>query len=328
MQSRQIKRREFITLLGGAVAWPLAARAQVSSKRPLVAILFGTTPEASSRLKGGFLQGMREFGYVEGRNFELAERYADGRLDRFAPMAEELVRLKPEVIVTASVGANVAVKQATAAIPIVSAALVDPIGEGWVASHARPGGQMTGMLWNVDTLPGKQLSLAIEVVPGATRIGMLVNRGTSAAQRDAEAAAAASRVKLVPIEADKPEHLEPAVEALTRERVDLVLIIGEPLFFSERKRIVALMAAARLPALYAWREIVEAGGLMSYGIDLPESFRRSAFFVDRILKGTKPGDLPVELPTKFELVINLSTAKALGLTITREFQLLADEVIE
>jgi putative tryptophan/tyrosine transport system substrate-binding protein len=155
-----------------------------------------------------------------------------------------------------------------------------------------------------------------------------VNRGTSALHRDAETAAAALRVKLVPIEASEPEHLEPAVEALTRERVDLVLVIGGPLFFSERKRIVALMAAARLPVLYAWRETVEAGGLMSYGINLRESFRRSAFFVDKILKGTKPGDLPVELPTKFELVINLNTAKALGLTITREFQLLADEVIE
>ena len=184
------------------------------------------------------------------------------------------------------------------------------------------------MLWNVDTLPGKQLRLAVEVVPDATRIGMLVNRGILAVQRDAEAATAAARVKLVPIEADTPEHLEPAVEALTRERVDLVLIIGGPLFFSERKRIVALMAAARLPALYAWREIVEAGGLMSYGIDLPESFRRSAFFVDRILKGTKPGDLPVELPTKFELVLNLGTAKALRLDIPPMLLARADEVIE
>jgi putative ABC transport system substrate-binding protein len=324
-----VNRRAFISLLGGVATWPLSARAQqASTKRPIIAMLSGSSAEVHARYKSGFLQGMREFGYVEGQNFELAVRYAGGLDDRLLPLTEELVRLKPDVIVVGSTAAIRAVKQATATISVATASVVDPIGQGFAASYARPGGQVTGLLWNVDSLPGKQLSFAREIVPRASRVGMLIAGGLSALQREAETAAAALNVELVPVDAQRPADLDAAFETWTRARVDLALMLGGPLIITEHKRIVALAAATHLPALYAWREIVEAGGLMSYGIDLRESFRRMAFYVDRILRGTKPGDLPLELPTKFELVINLKTAKELGLTVSREFQLIADEVIE
>jgi putative ABC transport system substrate-binding protein len=242
----------FITLLGGAAAWPLAARAQqASTKRPIIAMLSGSNAEVHARYKSGFLQGMREFGYVEGQNFELAVRYAEGLDDRNLSLAAELVRLKPDVIVVGSTVAIHAVKQATATIPIASASMVDPIGQGFAASYARPGGQVTGLLWNVDSLPGKQLSFAREVVPRASRVGVLIAGGLSTLQREAETAAAALNVELVPVDARRPADLDAAFETWTRARVDLALMLGGPLIITEHKRIVALAAARHLPALYA-----------------------------------------------------------------------------
>jgi putative tryptophan/tyrosine transport system substrate-binding protein len=327
-----MKRRDFITLVGGAaVAWPLAVRAQNPAGRPLIAVLATGSLASASRLVNGFPQRMRELGYVEGKNVAIAYRYADGDLARFPILAEELVRLKPDVIVVSNPAAAFAVKHETVTIPIVAATLTDPVGLGLVASHARPGGQVTGILSNLEGLPGKMLKLLRELVPGAARLGVLVNVGDpvdAIQRRDAEDAAAALPVKLVPAEARQPADLDTAFELLQREHVDAVSVLRNGMFLNERRRIAALAAAARLPAIYSFREHVEDGGLISYGINLRESWRRAAFYVDKILKGEKPGDLPVELPTKVELIINLKTAKALGLTIPQSLLLRADEVIE
>jgi putative tryptophan/tyrosine transport system substrate-binding protein len=222
-------------------------------------------------------------------------------------------------------------RQATAAIPIVALNITDPVAFGLVASHARPGGNVTGILATLDTLPEKQLALAAEIVGGTAKIGMLIDAGFQAHaihRRGAEAAAAALTIQIVPVEVKLPDDLDTAFQFLARERVDSVLVLQDPMFLTERRRIAMLALSARLPTMFGFREHVEAGGLMSYGIELRANYRRAAEYVDKILKGTKPADLPVELPTKFELVINLKTAKALGLTVPTSMQQLADEVIE
>jgi putative ABC transport system substrate-binding protein len=234
------------------------------------------------------------------------------------------------VIVTAG-SAVATIKRSTATIPIVGVALTDLEGFGFVTSIAHPGGQVTGIIYTVDSLPGKQLQLALEVLPGASKIGLLLNVGNPYAslyRRNAEAAVASFARKLVPIEVRVPDDLDAAFQAWVRERVDLGLVFQDSLFLSERRRIAALATAARLPTMFGFREHVEDGGLMSYGIDLRESFRNGAIYVDKILKGATPGDLPLELPTKLELVINLKTAKSLGLTIPFAVLIRADEVIE
>jgi putative ABC transport system substrate-binding protein len=274
---------------------------------------------------------MRDLGYVEGRDFDLAERYADGQLERLPVIADELVRLNPSLFVTGSMPAAFAAKQASKTIAIVVVSLVDPVGLGLAASEARPAGRVTGTLISIDGLPGKQLALATEVLPGATRFGLLVNpgnQGHAVLQRGAEAAAAALARSLVSVEATSPNDLDRAFQAFVRERVELVMVLNDPVFNRENRRIAVLAAAKQLPTMYALREYVEAGGMMSYGVSLSANWRRAAYYVDRILKGTKPGDLPMELPTKLELVINLSTAKAIGLTIPEQLLLRADEVIE
>jgi putative ABC transport system substrate-binding protein len=222
-------------------------------------------------------------------------------------------------------------RQATAAIPIISAAVTDPVAFGLVASHARPGGNVTGILATLDSLPEKQLALAVEVIHDARKMGLLIQTGfrAHAVQRQgAEAAAAALAITVVPVEARLPGDVDAAFQSFVRERVDGVLVLQAPLFLTERQRIAALATAAKLPTMFGFREHAEAGGLMSYGVDLRANWRRAAEFVDKILKGTNPGDLPVELPTKFELVVNLKTAKALGLTVPQSILARADEVIE
>ena len=324
------KRREFITLLGGAAAaWPLAAWGQ--PKRPLIAVLVVSAASSVSPRINGFRQALQELGYVEGRELDIAPRYGDGLQARLPALAEELVKLRPSVFVTGSVPATVAAKGASATVPIVCVSLIDPVSLGLAASEARPGGQVTGMLATIDGLPGKQLALVREAMPGAARIGTLINPGNPAhpiLRDDAEAAAAKLGLTLVPGQVREPNDLDGAFHLLARERVDMVLSFSDPMFGREAQRIAVLAAVARLPTMHMFREYVEAGGLMSYGVSLGGNWRRAAFYVDKILKGTKAGDIPVELPTKFELVINLKTAKALGLDVPPTLLARADEVIE
>ena len=332
MQFNELRRREFLTLLGGVVAWPLAALAQQgNAPRPLVACLFGGSKASVRRNFDGFLQGMRELGYVEGQNWVFEARYADGDQARSPRLAEELVRLKPEVIAVGTMAGVLGFKKLTDTIPIVSPVLVDPVGFGLAASHARPGGNVTGLLLTVEDLPSKQLALAVEMVPGTRKIGLLMNPGnpTHAGRRDAlEGAATTLGIELIALQARVPDHLHAAFETLARHAVTMVLALDDTLFFSERKRIALLAATARLPTMFGLRQNVEDGGLMSYGVELHESWRRTAAFVDKILKGARAGDLPIEFPTKLELVINLTTAKVLGLDVPPTLLARADEVIE
>jgi putative ABC transport system substrate-binding protein len=326
-----MRRREFMFVGGAAIAWPRAAFSQVSGRQPRVAVLTAASSENASNYVNAFQQGMRELGYVDGQNVDIVYRYADGDLKRLPGLALELVRLVPEALICGNTPATFAIKQATATIPIVNTALTDPIGLGFVTSYARPGGQVTGILGSVDSLIGKQLELVLEVLPRAKRIGMLQNVSNPASavhQRDAEAAAAALAIALVRIEVRSSVDLDTAFQRLMQERVEIALVNPDPLFISERKRIAALAAEARLPAMYPYRDHVDDGGLMSYGVNLSENYRRAAVLVDKILKGVRPGDLPVETPAKVELVINLKVASALRLTIPPSLLERADELIE
>jgi putative tryptophan/tyrosine transport system substrate-binding protein len=328
-----MRRREFITLTGGAAAaaWPLAARAQTLRQRPLVGLLQVQSLTGSARYTSEFLRGMSELGYIEGRDIDFERRYADGDLKRLPALANELVKLKPDVILTSTSAAALAFTQVTQSIPIVATALVDPVGFGLAASEARPGGQVTGILISLDPLPGKQLALALEVVPGAAKVGVLLNalNPTTAVYRAGiEAAAATLSIKLVSVEVRGSDDLDAAFQEFVREKVELVFVAQDSLLLTERARLATLATAARLPTMYGLREHVEAGGLICYGINVAENFRRAARFVDKILKGAKAGNLPIELPVRLELLVNLKTAKSIGLVISESFLVRADEVIE
>jgi putative ABC transport system substrate-binding protein len=330
-----LKRRAFITLLGGAAtslcAWPFVAFAQAPVRRPRIAFLGGSTSAGAAKLTGAFIEGMRALGYVEGRDFEMDYRWADGYMDRLPVLAEELVRLKTDVIVTANIQATVALKEATKTIPIVGLLLDDPVGLGLIKSDARPGSNVTGLLSNLPGLPAKQLELARDVIAGATRIGLLVNPSNVSdlsQRKEMETVGAAMAFTFIPVEARTPENLHEVFPALARERADVVIVLRDPLFFGQRRTLAAGALAARLPTIHAFREAVDDGGLISYGINFSQNFRRAADYVVKILKGAKPGDLPVEFPTKLELVINLPTAKALGLIVPPALLARADEVIE
>jgi putative ABC transport system substrate-binding protein len=330
-----MRRREFITLLGGTAAssmvWPLAARAQVSTKRPLIAWLSLGAQPATSVFVDAFLQGMRELGYVEGRNFDIMYRFADGYIERLPALAEELVRLHPNVILAPASGPAVAAKRATATITIVTPALADAVHLGLVASDARPRGNVTGITPYVAGLPAKQMELAREVVPGAARIGVLANLTDPKAPaqwQELEAAGRELGVNVVAADVRTPDDLDSAFEALARHRIDVMIVLQTSMLLSERRRIAALAATTRLPAIYGYREHIDDGGLISYGVDLRACFRRGAFYVHKILNGVAPGDLPVEFPTKLELVVNLKAAKSLGLEIPPMLLGRADEVIE
>ena len=317
-------RRDFIALLGGAAAWPLAARAQ---ERPFIAWLSGGARGASVGFIDAFLQGMRELGYVESRNFDVVYRYADGYAERLPALAEELVRLKPKVILAAATGQAVAAKNATATIPIVTPALADAVHLGLIASEAR----VTGITPYVSGLPAKQLELAREIVPGARRIGVLndINDPKGPPQwEELQAAGRLLEVSVTATEVRSPDDLVKAIQGLREQRPDAVIVLQTSMLLSERQKIAALAAAMRLPMIYGYREHVVDGGLISYGVDLRDCFRRSAVYVDKILKGAAPGDLPVEFPTKLELVVNFKTAKALGIEVPPTLLARADEVIE
>ena len=323
-------RREFITLLGGAAAaWPLAANAQQPAKLPTIGYLGESTPSFDSHRVGAFVQRLRELGWIEGRTVTIEYRWSEGRSERYPEIAAEFVRLKVDVIVTTGGGVPAA-KQATSAIPIVFPVAGDPVGGGYVATLARPGGNITGLSLQQTDVASKRVELLRDAVPGLRRMAILVNAGNvnavlelgevQAAARTLGLAAATSEIR-------RAEDIVSAFEAL-KGRADAVYVVAEPLVFSNRARIHTLAMAARLPAIYNSREYVEMGGLMSYGPSFPDLYRRAGDLVDKILRGAKPGNLPVEQPTKFDLVINLTTAKALGLTIPESFLLRADEVIE
>jgi ABC-type uncharacterized transport system substrate-binding protein len=326
----RIGRQRFVAALGGAaVTWPLAARAQPSGKLPTIGFLGSTTPSDASQWTAAFVQRLRELGWVDGRTVAIEYRWAEGRSERFAKIAAEFVGLKVDVIVTAGI-AVIATKQATSVIPIVFTIANDPVGSGLVASLARPGGNVTGLSNQAADADSKRLELLREGVPGLRQLAILANAGYSAGvleMREVEAAAHTFGLEVTTLEIRRAEDIAPAIEGL-KGRAEALYVVGDPLVGTYRVRISTLALAARLPTIYGAREFVQAGGLMSYGANFPDMFRRTGDFVDKILRGAKPADIPVEQPTKFDLVVNLKTAKALGLKIPEAFLLRADEVIE
>jgi putative ABC transport system substrate-binding protein len=324
-------RREFVALLGGAaVAWPLTARAQQARKVPTVGFLGQSTPLGESERAAAFAQRLRELGWVEGRTIAIEYRWAAGRNERLAEIAAEFVQLKMDVIVAGGTPPVLAAMQATSIIPIVFASAGDPVGTGLVASLARPGGNVTGLSVLAVDLAGKRLDLLREVVSGFGRLAIMGNVGNPIILNElAELQAAAGRLGLQVdrLEIQRPQDIAPALEAV-KGRADAVYVCQDLLTVGNRMRINTLALGARLPVMHASREHIEAAGLMSYGPNFLDLYRRAGDYVDKILRGAKPGDLPVEQPTKFDLVINLTTARALGLTIPESLLARADEVIE
>jgi putative ABC transport system substrate-binding protein len=327
-----VKRRAFITLLGSAAAaWPLAARAQQpTGKLPTIGFLGSGTPATWSQWNAAFVQRLRELGWIEGRTIAIEMRWAEARPERYGEIAAEFVRLKVDVIVTSGIAVPAA-KQATSVIPIVFTVSTDPVGVGLVASLARPGGNVTGLSLQSRDLAGKRLELLREILPGLRRLAIIGNAGSPSLTLEigeVQDAARTLSLDVAAFEIWRSEDVAPAFAAL-KERAEALYVCGsDPLVVANRLRINTLAAAARLPTMHSGREYVEAAGLMSYGPNFPDLFRRAADFVDKILRGAKPGDIPVEQPTKFDLVVNLTTAKALGLVIPESFLLRADEVIE
>jgi ABC-type uncharacterized transport system substrate-binding protein len=325
-----LKRREFITLLGGAAAaWPRAARAQQRGRLPTIGFLGSSTPAAWAPWTAAFLLRLRELGWIEGRTIAIEYRWAEGRNERGAEIAAEFARLKVDVIVTTGSSA-LAVKEAISTVPVVFALLADPIGSGYIASLARPGGNATGLsIQSLDTA-AKRLELLREVVPGLRRLAILArldNPSNVVEVGEVEAAARTLRLDVTTLNARRAEDITPAIEAL-KGRADALHVVSDPLLLANGLRINTLALGARLPTTYSYREAVEVGGLMTYGPNYPDLWRRAAELVDKILRGTKPSDLPVEQPTKFHLVVNLITARALGLEVPPTLLARADEVIE
>ena len=312
------------------MAWQQNARTQ-QSQPPLIAILQAGSAAATTAYQEAFRAGMRERGYVEGRSIRFEYRFADGVLDRLPSLAAELVRLNPAVIVSAPVPANLAARDSTSTIPIVMASGADPVGFGLVKSLSSPGGNVTGLTNFAEELASKQLDLMREMLPRLARVAALVNVDNPLhvpQWRETQAAAARAAIELVPFDFRSVDQLEAAFAVFVKAKADALLVPPDVTFLTHRRRIIELAAAARLPAIYYTRWQTRDGGLMSYGPDQSENYRRAATYVDKILKGAKPADLPIERPTKIELVINLKTAKALGLTVPPTILARADEVIE
>jgi putative tryptophan/tyrosine transport system substrate-binding protein len=327
-----VRRRQFITLVGGAVAaWPLAARAQQpAGKQPTIGFLGGGTPTGQRTWVAAFVQRLRELGWIEGRTVTIEYRWGEGRAERFTEIAAELVRLNVDVILAGGTEAAVAAKHATSVIPIVFPSAGDPIGSGLVASLARPGGNVTGLSNLGSDLAAKRLGLLREVLPGFRRLAVLANAAYSGGVTEMveiDAAARTLGLEIVAFPIRRVEDIAPAFEAL-KGRAEALYVVGDPLANTHRLRINTFAVAARLPTMHSQREYVESGGLMSYGANFPDLNRRAADYVDKILRGGKPADLPVEQPTKFDLVINLITAKALDLDVPPTLLARADEVIE
>jgi putative tryptophan/tyrosine transport system substrate-binding protein len=320
-----------LVVLVALAACGARAEAQQPKKVPRIGILWIYSPDIASSFAEAFRQGLRGLGYVEGQNIALEERWAEGRFDRLPSLAAELVRLNVDIIVTASTPAAQAGQQATRSIPIVMTNVSDPVESGLVSSLARPGGNVTGLSLMHPDLSGKRLELLKEIIPKVSRVAVLSNSSNPIIPpllRETEAAARALGVQLQVVEVRGPTEFDSAFSAMTRDRAGALVVLPDGIFQNERRRIAALAAKSRLPAIYAWREAVDAGGLMAYGASVPDIFRRAAVYVDKILKGTKPADLPVEQPTKFELVINLKAAKQIGLTVPPNVLARADKVIK
>ena len=307
------------------------AQAQQPKKVPEIGFLAATSPSIESTRVAAFQQGLHELGYVEGNNIVIEWRWAEGKFDRLPALAAELVRLKVEVIVTGGSTSSGAAKKVTTTVPIVMAQVSDPVGSGFVASLGRPGGNMTGLSTLAPEISGKQLEFLKEIVPKLSRVAVL---GTSTAPGNAQAlketglAAKAFKVQLQYLDILGPADIESAFRAATKGRADAVLVLGTPVFISQRTQLAELAIKSRIPATYQASEYVEAGGLMTYGVSVVDLYRRAATYVDKILKGAKPADLPVEQPSKFEFVINLKTAKQIGLTIPPNVLARADRVIQ
>ena len=324
-----MRRREFITLLSGAaVAWPLAARAQQAANLPTIGVL-GSDPAAWSHLVSGLMQRLRELGYIENRTVAIEYRWTEGN-ERYAAMAAELVGMKADIIVALGTPAIVAARKATAVIPIVFPIASDPVGDGLVASLARPGGNVTGLSNQQPELAGKRLEILREVIPGLRQLAVLANgHNPTAILNVGEVQAAAPKLGLEVNTCDVKgaDDIAPAIDQLTG-RTQALYVVGDSLVFDNQVQINMLALVAHLPTMFPQREYVETGGLISYGTSFSDLFRRAAEMVDKILRGAKPADIPIEQPTKFELVINLKTARALGLEIPDKLLALADEVIE
>jgi putative tryptophan/tyrosine transport system substrate-binding protein len=324
-----MRRREFITLLGGAAAWPMTVRAQQPGKLPIIGVL-GSTPAAFSHWLPALLQRLRELGWIENRTIAIEYRWTEGHNELYARLAMELVRLKVDVIVAVGSPAIVAAKQATTVIPIVFPIASDPVGDRLVASLARPGGNITGLSNEQPDLAGKRLEILRELVPGLSRLGYIANANNPTAMgnaREVEAAAAKLALQIMPLDIKRAEDVAPAMETL-KGRAQALYVVGDPLTADNQIQINTLALAARLPTMHGSRNYVESGGLLSYGPNYSDLFRRAGDYVDKILKGAKPADIPVELPTRIELVVNLKTAKAIGLKIPETFLIRADEVID
>ena len=325
-----MRRRQFITLLAGTTAgWPLAARAQQPAKVPTIGFLGSATPSSWGPWITAFVQRLRELGWTEGRNIAIEVRWGEGRSERFAEIAAEFVRLKVDIIVTGG-SAALAVKQATSVIPVVFAVAVDPVGSGLVSSLARPGSNVTGLSMVSADVIGKRLELLREVVPGLRQLAVMANASYSATvleMNEVQHAAHMLGLEAVTVEIRRTEDIGPAFETL-KGGAQALYVCTDPLVSTSLARINTLAISGRLPTMHGIREYAEAGGLMSYGANFPDLFRRAADLVDKILRGTKPADIPVEQPTKFDLVLNLITARALGVNVPPTLIARADEVIE
>ena len=324
-------RRRFLSLTGMLLGAPLAVEAQQPAKIPRVGYLFSFIPSEGEHLWNACRLGLKELGYVEAQNIILEPRWAEGRHERLPGLVAGLLRLKVDAIVAAATPASRAAKAATSTVPIIIVAVGEPVKVGLVASLARPGGNVTGLSLLTPDMSGKRLELLTDVLGKVSRVGVLMNpdNPVSAVFLEETRIGARTRgIQLLPLEARNREEIESAFDAATRGRADAVIVFDDPVIWSHRVRIVAEAARRQKPVMYGYRDFVDDGGLMSYGPDRPEQYRRTAIYVDKILKGAKPADLPLEQPTKFELTINLKTAKALGLTIPPSLLLRADQVIE
>lgn len=323
--------RFIITVCLGMLVAALPAHAQHKARAPRVGFLGNTTAALEANLVGPFREGLRDLGYVEGRDVVIEYRWAEGQYDRLPALIGELLALKVDVIVTAGTPATLAVKKATTSVPLVMVAVGDPVGTGIVPSLSRPGGNITGLTSISPELDGKRLELLREVVPGVSHIAVMWNAGSPlqvVAEKQTQAAAQVLRIKVLSLGVRSKDDLEKAFATIVRDRPGALLVLADRLFLQHRVRIMDFAAQHHLPGVHAYRELVEAGGLMSFGPSYAEMHRRAAYFVDRILKGTHAGDLPVERPAMFELVLNLKAAKALGLAIPQSVLLRATEVIQ